>query len=558
MKVQFRNHCNAQISSLNSHYIAKNKRNSVNSYACENSFELISRPDLIFKPTFGAIKKSQLNEYDLACANKFKAPMDKFKSQKDFDIWAEKKLKEKTDLSQYKNNDKTIQDAVRKDLKRWKNYLSSDDLYKNTPALSLIIFNAITEDISHDTHAFPPILHKAVLSKTIGQLKGQMKYDPKSNFNFNKMYQNNLRLAYTKDEVEEIENEDPNVPKTGLWVKIPSKINDPKNFEENVNKLKALSCKSWCTRETHAEEYLSTGDFYVYLENNKPKVGIRFNRNIIAEIQGEQNNQKIPLKYIDKIKSFVEENKFRGCEGVLERAEKANEKIKEIRENFAQDFKDKKYENILKYLGMDVKVLDDGMFELAEFDQPIEFSFEELGLDENELFKKVKTITGDAEFEDSKVTDLGNLESIEKDAYCTNSKFISMGKLRSIVGSVYFQNSKITNLGNLKSIGSNAVFKNSAVRDLGKLETIGGDAYFTHSEISDLGNLKYIGEDAHFNESKITSLGNLEYIGGDAQFKDSKVFDLGKLHTIGRIAFCNEHSKLDFSQIKIGWKSEKN
>ena len=77
------------------------------------------------------------------------------------------------------------------------------------------------------------------------------------------------------------------------------KENDPENFEANVEKLKTLSHKNWCTKSFNAEPYLSQGDFHVYLENGEPKLGIRFIGSKIQEIQGEQNNGQIPLKYFD-------------------------------------------------------------------------------------------------------------------------------------------------------------------------------------------------------------------------------------------------------------------
>ncbi|MDR2233996.1 MAG: hypothetical protein LBE56_12865 [Tannerella sp.] len=81
-----------------------------------------------------------------------------------------------------------------------------------------------------------------------------------------------------------------------------------------------------------------------------------------------------------------------------------------------------------------------------------------------------------------------------------------------------FSNSQITSLGNLQRIGGNAYFRNSQVTDLGNLKRIGGDAYFTSSQVTDLGNLQSIEGDAYFRNSQVTDLGNLKRIGRDAYF----------------------------------------
>jgi hypothetical protein len=154
--------------------------------------------------------------------------------------------------------------------------------------------------------------------------------------------------------------------------------------------------------------------------------------------------------------------------------------------------------------------------------------------------KKLKFISGDADFENSKITDLGNLTTIGGDAYFGNSKITDLGNLTTIGGSAYFDDySQITDLGNLTTIGGNAFFENSKITDLGNLTTIGGDVYFGNSKITDLGNLTTIGSNVYFENSKITDLGNLTTIGGDAFFENSKITDLGNLTTIGGDANFN-------------------
>ena len=78
------------------------------------------------------------------------------------------------------------------------------------------------------------------------------------------------------------------------WVYIPSKTEDAVNFQANVQKLKDLSCSSWCTKTYNAEPYLSKGGFWLLTEGNKSVCAIRLVGDKIQEIQGVKNNSEIP------------------------------------------------------------------------------------------------------------------------------------------------------------------------------------------------------------------------------------------------------------------------
>ena len=88
--------------------------------------------------------------------------------------------------------------------------------------------------------------------------------------------------------------------------------------------------------------------------------------------------------------------------------------------------------------------------------------------------------------------------------------------VNEIKGNADFCNSKITSLGQLQSIGGFAKFSDSKITDLGQLQSIGGKADFSYSKIADLGQLKSIGGDADFRDSKISidDINKLE-IGGE-------------------------------------------
>lgn len=341
--------------------------------------------------------------------------------------------------------------------------------------------NAITKDLEPDNDNIPPVLNKGVLADCIYEIDKNTKSDPKYRFDLNKMYQNKLRAFYMDDT-------DTNTGETATkWIVIPSKVHDPENFEANVEKLKALSYKTWCTKSNNAEPYLAKGDFHVYLENGKPKLGVRFVGDEIQEIQGEQNNNKIPWQYFDVIEKHIDENLFKlteNAENEITSAKKIKNEIDKIKADLNDEIKNYDTKTIFNYFGIDAKEDKDGYLTISKYEQPSSnFTFNDLGIDENKMLLKVKIIEGDG----------------------------------------VFTNSMVTVLRNLEYIGGTAVFDNSYVTDLSNLESIGEWAFFRHSRITDLLKLKYIGKSAYLQNSRIANLSNLEYIGGDAYIRNSSL-----------------------------------
>jgi hypothetical protein len=150
-----------------------------------------------------------------------------------------------------------------------------------------------------------------------------------------------------------------------------------------------------------------------------------------------------------------------------------------------------------------------------------------------ESLGNLEEIGGSADFRYSQIEDLVNLKRIGGNADFQNSKVKSLGNLEEIGGSADFRYSQVEDLGNLRRIGGIAYFKNSKVKSLGNLEEIGGDADFINSRVEDLGNLRRISGFADFQNSKVKSLGNLEKIGGWADFRNYKIENLGNLRKIG-------------------------
>ena len=516
--------------------------------------------------TFGAMKKSKFSGIDRAVVENFKAPIEKFYTNADLQKWSFENALElaNKDYGGRKEETKIQRKAM---LKEWSDYvLQENDGYTN--AMSLLILDAVTKDLKHDNDTIPPVLNKGVLADCIAELDKNTKEVPKYQFNLNKIYKTKLQSYYLDDTQTR-----PGETST-KWVKIPSKSHDPEHFDENVEKLKTLSYKTWCTKSFNAEPYLEEGDFHIYLENGQPKVGVRFVNDKIQEIQGEANNGKVPLKYLSTVEEHIKEDDLRLTSNVRSEIQDAKELEKEvirIKSDLKEAIESNDAARIYEYFGVEVEADKSGLLTISEYRQPLsDITYSDIGIDENKLFERVKTIKGNADFSDSLITDLGNLKLIGGNANFRYSQVIDLGQLKSIGGNVRFSNSQVSNLGNLESIGRDAWFSNSQVRNLGNLKSIGRDVWFTNSQVRnlgnlksiggdadfsasqviDLGNLKSIGRNAYFGNSQITNLGNLESIGGDAVFEISQVINLGKLKSIGGDAWFRDSEVIELGNLE--------
>lgn len=499
--------------------------------------------------SFGTMKKKEFEGIDLAVVQKFKAPIEKFDLNVDLQNWAGEKAKAiaAKDFGGRQAETRTQRKEL---LKEWSDYIfKENNAYKKTTAL--LILNAITKNLEPDNDNIPPVLNKGVLADCIYEIDKNIKTDSKYQFDLNKMYQNKLRVFYL-DDIKTDTGET-----ATKWVVIPSKEHDPENFEANVEKLKALSYKTWCTKSFNAEPYLSEGDFHVYLENGKPKLGVRFVGDEVEEIQGEHNNGKISVEYIDLVKKYINENNLKlsdNADTEIAVAQKLKQEITEIKTNLKEAIENNDAKTIFNYFCIDAED-DDGYLTILEYKQPSTYyTFKDLGIDENKLLEKVKKIKGNADFNNSMATNLVNLERINGYANFSNSQITDLGKLNFIGQNAYFRNSQVQDLNNLVTIGGDADFSYAKITDLEKLESIWGTANFQNSQITNLNNLEFIGGNAIFSNALVSDLRNLETIGKDAFFRNSQVTNLGKLKFIGNSVYIR-NSQLtdeDFKNVNIG------
>lgn len=518
--------------------------------------------------SFGSMKKTQFEGIDFAVVGKFKAPIEKFKTNNDLQNWCYDKIK--TDIldKDFGGRQPETIEQRKHMLNEWSNYvLNENKAYTNS--IALLILSAITKDLKPNNDKLPPVLNKGVLADCVAEVDKNLRANKKYNFDFNKIYNTKLAALYL---------EDTNTGENGAkWVKIPSKAHDPENFEANVEKLKALSHKNWCTKTFNAEPYLKDGDFHVYIEDGKPKLGVSFIGDTLHEIQGEANNNKLPAGYLDVMKAYIAENNFEleySAQEEIKDAEKIQETVLKIADELKDAIKNNDVKAILGRFGINATADKDGYYTISNYKQPSDdYNFSDIGIDEQRMFSKIKKITGSANFENSavsnfttlkeiggdavftysKITDLGSLETIGRDAKFNDSNVKNLGSLQEIGRNLVLGNAEIEDLNNLEYIGNNVDFGGTELKSLGNLETIGGNAKFSYSKLKDLGKLTSIGYVADFSNSEITSLGNLESIGSDAIFEKSKVKDLGNLKEIGGDAYIgdSELTPEDFEKVDL-------
>ncbi|MBR6098754.1 hypothetical protein IKP85_03310 [bacterium] len=484
--------------------------------------------------SFGAMKKSQFDGIDYAVVEKFKAPIEKYNSNADFQIWAIPMI---LDIKNGDYTGRTPETTLNrhKIISEW-----GDNIINYNPATQLLILNSITKNLKKKEDKLPPEYNEKALEKTVNCLKSVLKSNPNYQFDFLKLYNKELKSSYISADY---------CPDnyTG-WIVIQSKSHDKAHYGENVSKLKALSAERWCTRNNHADYYLNDGDFHIYVEDGCPRVALRFVGKKLVEIQGELNDNYIPQYYYDEIQKYIADNGFKVFATVQKELNFVEERkiiLDKAKKDLKKAIKEDDVETILSYFNMKFKKDADGFLIMEDgyFQPSGGLTWKDLGVNEDTLLNRIRQINGYCDMAHSTATNLGEVKVINGYLRLANSYIKELGKLE-VVGDVDFSDSKIKHLGSLREIKGNAVFSRSSVETLDNLESIGGNALFSNSKVKSLANLRKIGGDAILDISEIEDTGMLEYIGKNADFVATKMKTLGKLRTIGGNARFN-NSKLE-------------
>jgi len=342
----------------------------------------------------------------------------------------------------------------------------------------------------------------------------------------------------------------------GTWLKFNggSKTPEAERRANATELMQLVQDTYWCTK-TNASGQLDGGDFYVYVTESDdkkfPRIAIRMDENKVGEVRGNASAaQDLEPEMIPIAESFLENNfedesgrKWLESVRYNKRAYNLYLRVLEegVFEGFVEEFidlkKDEKrftldYADRNGHIQRSENYLKENKDELrAVYGDNVAFDINEFNPNTTEI------IIGDADFENSQVENLGNLQTIGGNADFRISQVQSLGNLQTIGRNAYFSDSQVQDLGNLQTIGGDANFEGSQIQSLGKLQTIGRTAIFRDSQVKSLGNLQTIGGYADFRDSQVRDLGNLQTIGGDADFSNSQVQDLGNLQTIGRDAY---------------------
>lgn len=490
------------------------------------NFSLLSKDTVSFSGNIssGAMGKSDFEGLDLAVINRLDAPVEEFDSKKDFDTWCNNRILDIT-TKRYFGKQLITTMYARKDLLAiWYDAILNKST-DYTPAMKLLILDGITNNLTRENDSTPPVFNEKALRNTMDEIQKRISEDKNSDIDFNEIYGKKVRDVYLSYSDFSGSKE----TKTG-WVKIKTEKDNPYIAATNLNILRALSCDMWNTKGADAEYLYKMGDHHIYMENGEPKAYIAFRDGKIIDIEGELNNEKIPVKYLEEIERYITESGFEVSDGMkywIQSAQKRKVESDRAKADLKDALDNKDAKAIYNYFGIKTSENEDGSTTLSEYrglDENV--LFEDLELDEEELFKSlnVTKIEGDANFRDSNITSLGNLKEIGGDA------------------EFFFSN--IVSLGNLETIGGDAGFFASKIKNFGKLRQIGGDAHFD-LDTKDLGNIEIIGGDAHLSSTEIENSGKLKKIGGDliigGKYTNITPEDFKDVQIGGRIQYYRHH-----------------
>ena len=277
----------------------------------------------------------------------------------------------------------------------------------------------------------------------------------------------------------------------------------------------------------------------MYLEDGKPKVGIRFLGDKVREIQGEKNNSKIPIAYYNQIVEHIESNNIQLNDETKQNLEKAKEyleKFNEYKAKFKTLVENNDTDGIFDLMGIKYKKDEDGFYTISHYCPSFdgnEYTINDFGVKETKLFDKIKEIECDSDFKASHLTTFKTLKKIGGNANFEGSQIVNLGSLEEIGGTAYFGYSPVADLGSLRRIGGDFSDYNAKLESLCNVEEIGGYVSIL-SKLKDLGKLKKVGGTMMIERSStLTGLGELEEVGGYFVLESDKITSLGKLKRIG-------------------------
>jgi len=460
-----------------------------------------------YKPSFSGLNHLKLmkeNPFTFVFAELNQLNLAKYDNISEIKKMAEESLNELLDMNQYEITNPQYSKYNGKRmwiLKNWKKHFS-EKLAKEDPAKACVILSSIVKSLRPENSKMPPIFDKNILLKTETDFAESIKEKGKLCFSFLKNYELNLSQRLSQKDLSAILTK-----KEDGWIRVPSKINDPENYEQNVKLVETLAPSNWCTANGTAPKMLLKNDWQVFIKNGRVELVLQSKNGKINQIRGIKNDNKIPCEYLEIIRDYKDKNNLSYTDEMgtcIKNAENSQNILLKTQIDLAKEIKNKDFERILNHFGVKTNKLENGNLKISEYRQPNEcFSFKDLGIDEDEMFSnlRIQEIEGNADFRESKIKDLRILNKICGSALFAQSEIEKLSELTFIGGNAKFSASKITNLNKLKIINGGASLQNTSVTDLGQLEEIGGAANFIGCKIISIENLKKIGKNLHIDKN---------------------------------------------------------
>ncbi len=179
----------------------------------------------------------------------------------------------------------------------WWGHMSQN--YSDSPAFIYSMLNPIIDSSPDTQKAGPPPTH----GKAVAQINDEIQNKGVTQMN---VFKKIKKLSFKLDKGEESDSKED-------WIRVDSKLKDPKNYKENLSKLMRFATGSgWCiAQNSMANQYLSKGDFWLYFQNSKPKVAIRLEGDKrVAEIRGLHNKPEKLNPYWEPVVKFLSKTDF--------------------------------------------------------------------------------------------------------------------------------------------------------------------------------------------------------------------------------------------------------
>lgn len=184
---------------------------------------------------------------------------------------------------------------------KWWKYMEQD--YGDNPAFFYSMLNPMIEKSPPAQKNGPPPAHR----EAVEQIKDEIGNKGVTSMNvFKKFNKTSFDLDKERSEVIDID-------KDKGWIRIDSKLRDRDEYKSNQEKLMRFSTGSgWCiARESHSNDYLSQGDFWLYFENKRPKAAIRLiGDKKVEEIRGLYNKEKTLDPLWEPVTTFLHNTDF--------------------------------------------------------------------------------------------------------------------------------------------------------------------------------------------------------------------------------------------------------